>query len=52
MRLPLGVDEVSVGKGKFWALVYQIDEGAAHLALERLRLLLKVPHQGSHRATA
>lgn len=27
----LGVDEVSVGKGKFWTLVYQIDEGARRL---------------------
>ena len=27
----LGVDEVSVGKGQFWTLVYQIDEGARRL---------------------
>jgi transposase len=27
----LGVDEVSVGKGKFWTLVYQIDQGARRL---------------------
>ena len=27
----LGVDEVSVGKGKFWTVVYQIDEGARRL---------------------
>jgi transposase len=27
----LGVDEVCVGKGKFWTVVYQIDEGARRL---------------------
>jgi len=27
----LGVDEVAVGKGKLWAVVYQIDEGARRL---------------------